>query len=133
MKTSSLEILYVKELTPLLGLTDPRSAKRWCGLNGVAILTDRGRRTAYVVRSDYEAARTREFIRALKQRHGTDWLTAYEAHVNFDIELLSGLRDVSRVDRYAEKSSVIPLSETSIHASKFRDRLLGIITFTSEK
>ena len=88
----SRTIFTLKELKQQLHFTDMRSVKRYCLLNGIAILKDNGCRSLYVMRSDYEAARMREFIKMLKKRHGKDWLKAYQAHVNFDIELLMCLQ-----------------------------------------
>lgn len=118
MKTTPLEILYVKELTGLLGLRDPRSAKRWCLLNNVSIIKNQGSRVSYVIRSDYEVARNRAFIKLLKNRHGKDWFAVYQAHVDFNIALLSGLQSAGKENSIDRKNCALPVN-TGMHEQRF--------------
>jgi hypothetical protein len=126
MINTGLEKIYVKELKEQLHLTDLRSVKRYCLLNGIAILKDKGCRSAYAMRSDYEAARMREFIKMLKKRHGKDWLKAYQAHVNFDIEFLSALQGASRKNHSDGNKHKLIIS-TGKNGQRFLDELNNLI------
>lgn len=124
MKTSRLEILYVKELTGLLGLKDQRSAKRWCEFNNVSIIKNPGSRALYVMRSDYDVARSKAFIKLLKTRHGKDWHTAYQAHVDFNIELLLALQGTTcNMD---SRKNILPDSNTGIHEQRFLTEIISL-------
>jgi hypothetical protein len=127
------EITYVKELSRLLNLKDLRSVKRWCRMNGVTILKDHGCRSSYVMRSDYESARMRAFIQILKNRHGNNWRVMYEAHLAFNLDLLTEASADKRMDQHTQGNHLISFSETSPRVSKFHARLLKVLEFTSEK
>ncbi len=124
MSSEKIHTIYVKDLAHLLGVTDLRTAKRWCRLNSVAILTDRGRRVSYVVRSEYEAARLSAFIKLLKNRHGKDWFIAFHAHVDFNIELLSTMHATN--GKKQSGRSFESLDNTGKHEQRFLESLTSL-------
>lgn len=123
MTNTGVEIIPLKELRQQLRLTDMRSVRRYCLQNGIAILKDNGSRSSYVMRSDYEAGRMRAFIRLLKKRHGKDWIKAYQAHVDFNIELLSALQGASREDQSNKNTVITMVVNTGSNEQRFLDEL----------
>lgn len=82
----SIERILLQEVADQLGYQDQRSARRWCILNRVGILSDAGVKKCYVIRTEFEAARLREFIKHLKAKHGEEnWIEAFKAHMNLNI------------------------------------------------
>lgn len=123
---TNFTIHHVKELKQLLRLRDLRSVKRWCTLNGVVIMKDRGSRFSYVMRSEFEAARMRQFTKSLQERHGKDWIDAYHAHVDFNIETLSAIQDASR--NFPSKRNVDLPVFTSAYSKSFLEKIDSLDT-----
>ena len=55
------ERLYIKELQQELHYRDGRSIRRWCCNNGVRILCDIGSNKQYVLRNEFEIAKSKNY------------------------------------------------------------------------
>lgn len=124
MKNEHLETISIKELGTKIRLSDRRSIYRWCSLNNVSIIKNPGSRVSYVMRSEYEVAHTREFIKSLKVRYGKNWLTAYQAHVHFNIELLSAMQGTNGKNKSGKSAQ--PITNTGTHERRFLDSLTSL-------
>ncbi len=94
-----MERLTLAEVADLLNIKDTRTAFKWCIENQVVVLSDKGTKRKYVMKSEFEAARLKLFIEHLKEKHGDKWQDAFEAHQNQDLLRLLELNQEGTVKR----------------------------------
>jgi hypothetical protein len=120
-----IETIPIKELSHLLRITDIRSIRRWCNFNGVTLLKDTGSRSLYVMRSEYQAGRLKAFIKHLKEQHGDNWLKAYQAHVEFNLELLSASKGIKTTSQLKVKKGY-QKDKTGRNEQRFLDEIINL-------
>jgi len=60
--------IYLQDAAGDLRFKDIRSVKRWCGNNGVKIFSDNGSNKRYVIKEEFEEAKSRKLMNYLKQK-----------------------------------------------------------------
>ncbi len=56
------ERIYISQAKQLLNFKDNRSLKRWCFLNGIKVLCDKGSNKKYLLLSDFEECANKEIM-----------------------------------------------------------------------
>lgn len=116
--------LTLRECARLLSYKDKRSARRWCINHAVAIFSDVGAKTPYVLKTEFEAARLHSLIPYLKNRYGVDWKLALTAYQFGDI---SGIETMLQDTK---KKVTIPKVAAGKNASRFFSELMQTISAT---
>jgi hypothetical protein len=79
-----LPTLTIKEIRLILGYKKNSSAKKWLARKGIEI-QDKGSKSEFVIRSEFEMARYGSYIRKIQMQHPENWQDILKAHVNNDL------------------------------------------------
>jgi len=63
-----VERINLKEAAMQIGYKDLRSFNRWCQINGVGIISDYGSKKRYVLKDEFESAKSKSSIEYLKTK-----------------------------------------------------------------
>jgi hypothetical protein len=79
-----LPTLTIKEIRLILGYKKNSSAKKWLARKGIEI-QDKGSKSEFVIRSEFEMARYGNYIRKIQMQHPENWQDVLKAHENNDV------------------------------------------------
>lgn len=65
------ERIYIPEVQSELQYKDRRSVRRWCCNNLVRVLSDTGSNKYYVMKGEYEKAKSRNYFQSLNNQNST--------------------------------------------------------------
>ena len=123
--TTDIPRLTLHQVAAQLGYKDPRSARRWCKSNNVALLRDAGTKSSYVIKSEFIAARLVLIDRYLKKRYGTQhYKQALSAYSAGDIAAINDITD-SEIKYFRSPKKKLVAGK---NASRFQAELAKIIT-----
>lgn len=74
-----MEIILLKEVCRILHLKDIRSVINWCKKHNVQVFSELGRKSAYVIKMQFESARLRNVIIHLKEKYKDNWTQVFNA------------------------------------------------------
>lgn len=77
--------LSLREIAIRLQVKDVRTARKWCVRQNVALLSDAGTKSLYVIKSEFEAALLNSLVSYLKTRYGAEWQKALSIYQSGDI------------------------------------------------
>lgn len=118
----SMYRLYIKQAMSELNIRDKRTFKRWCNNHGVGILSDNGSKKKYVIKEEFEIAKSRLAIKYLSEKYGKDnFPSAFQSFLNIQSEINSVRYEKTK------KLSCSSYKPSGKHEVTFMNRLQKII------
>lgn len=104
------ETITLKEAGKALGYKDTRSAIKWCEANQVMVFSEVGTKRKYIIRTQFQYARMKQFINYLKVRYKGQWLDAFQSYSSMNITRVVELEEMGKVtfsitDKYKPKGN----------------------------
>ena len=112
---------YLKDAAKELGFS-VRTLLKWCIRNNVGILRDIGCKRRYVIKEEFELAKSRQAIKYLKEKYGKD---EFPSVVQSFLNIQSEINSVK--DEKIKKLSCPNYAPTGKHEVIFMNRLQKII------
>jgi hypothetical protein len=78
MLSTSINRMYLSDISPYINRTDKRTVRDWCGKNHLQIYKDST--GEFVMKVEFELTYNMPLIKNLKQKHGDDWKEYFEAY-----------------------------------------------------
>jgi len=121
MKNLQSPILTLNDAAILLHYTDTRSVVKWCERNDIPIFSEEGGKRKYIIKQQLEQARLKDFIGYLKNKHGEQWMDAYQSYMNLHLPLFINPNTEEKINLNFKKNTYRPKSE---HEKNFLATLL---------